>query len=135
MVEHLGAPSPGAHSPGAQSPGAPVPTGDVAGSPSVTAAWPAKAADAVDLVVDTIHDKAIRPLILAGRVIVFGLLIAALSTMLTVVLSIALVRLLDVYAFGHRVWASDALLGFVFTVVGLGAWSLRSRRSGAAENR
>lgn len=116
---------------GASSPGASPARGADTPSTSATAAWPAKAADAVDLVVDTIHDKAIRPLLLVGRALVFGLVIAALGTLLAVVLAIALVRLLDVYAFGHRVWASDALLGFVFTVAGLGAWSMRTRRSAA----
>lgn len=99
--------------------------------PEITSAWPAKAADAVELVVDTIHDKAIRPVVLAGRALVFGLLILALGVLLAAVLSVGLVRLLDVYAFGHRVWASDALLGFVFTVAGLAAWSLRTKRTGA----
>ncbi|MHB1583247.1 MAG: hypothetical protein ACYCU7_06715 [Acidimicrobiales bacterium] len=121
--------------PGTSSPGAAPPRGADTPSSSATAAWPAKAVDAVDLVVDTVHDKVIRPLVLVGRAVVFGLLIAALGTLLVVVVSIALIRLLDVYAFGHRVWASYALVGFVFTVAGLGAWSLRTRRSGAADAR
>jgi len=123
--------------PGATAPGGPPSLSAAGASPPTTpsAAWPAKAVDAIDLVVDTIHDKAIRPLVLVGRAVVFGLLIAALGSLVAVALSIALIRLLDVYAFGHRVWASYALVGFVFTVAGLGAWSLRTRRSSAADAR
>ena len=72
------------------------------------AEWPKKAADTVDLVVDTIHDKAIRPVLLAARIVVFGLLIAVLSSVVLVLLSVGLLRLLDVYAFAGRVWLSYA---------------------------
>lgn len=92
---------------------------------------PRKAADAVQLVVDTIHDKAIRPAVLVTRVIVFGLVVAALGALLIVMASIAVVRLLDVYAFGHRVWLSYIVLGGVLTFAGLGAWTLRAAHSPA----
>jgi len=87
--------------------------------------WPIKAVDAVDLVVDTIHDKAVRPILLAVRVMVFGLLVAALALVVLVLLSIGLLRLLDVYAFSGRVWISYAVLGGVFTLAGLFTWSRR----------
>ncbi len=90
--------------------------------------WAAKAADNVDLVVDLVHDKAIRPIILAARVVVFGLLIAVMAIVLTVLLSIGLVRLLDVYAFSGRVWASYYLISFVFVALGSIAWVLRTPR-------
>jgi hypothetical protein len=93
------------------------------------AEWPKKAADTVDLVVDTIHDKAIRPVLLAARIVVFGLLIAVLSTVVLVLLSVGLLRLLDVYAFPGRVWLSYAVVGGVFTVVGLLAWTKRTSRA------
>ena len=50
---------------------------------------------------------------------------------LCVLLSIALVRLLDVYTFGHHVWASEALVGAVLSAMGLAAWSMRHARHGA----
>jgi len=93
--------------------------------------WPEKAVDLVDLVVDTIRDKIVRPIILVGRTIVFGLLIAALITVVAVVLSVALLRLLDVYLFAHHVWASYAVLGALFTIVGLWAWAKRTPRADA----
>lgn len=90
--------------------------------------WPAKAADLVELVVDTIHDKAIRPLALVARVAVFGLLVGALSVLVLALLAVGFVRLLDVYAFGGRVWISYFAIGAVFTLGGLAAWSRRTVR-------
>lgn len=90
--------------------------------------WPKKAADTVEMVVDTIHDKAIRPAALIARAVVFGILVAALAALLVVMLAIASVRVLDVYLFGRQVWASYCLVGGLLTLAGLGAWSLRSPR-------
>ncbi len=93
---------------------------------SLPADWPKKAADAVDLAVDTIHDKAIRPVFLVARTIAFGVLVAVLALAVVVWLSVGFVRLLDVYVVGGRVWISYAVLGGLFTVAGLVAWSRRS---------
>jgi len=109
-------------------PGAPKPTGLSA----ATAEWPKKAADAVDLVVATIHDKAIRPVLLVARAIVFGLLVAVLSFVVLTLISVGLLRLLDVYVFPGRVWASYAVLGLVFSAGGVWAWSRRSAGVGDA---
>jgi hypothetical protein len=46
-----------------------------------------------------------------------------------VFVSIALIRLLTVYAFDGRVWASDLLVGAVFVLIGLVAWTQRSART------
>lgn len=89
---------------------------------------PRRAADAVQLLVDTIHDKAVRPAVLATRAIVFGLLIAAVGTVLVVVGSIAVLRLFDVYVFGHRVWLSYLVLGGALTLAGFAAWTRRTAR-------
>ncbi len=107
------------------------------GSAAMAADWPRKAADAVDLVVDTIHDKAIRPALLAARAVVFGLSWWPCSCLVVLVLlSVGLVRLLDVYAFGGRVWASYALLGGIFCAgraAGRGPGAPRRRPARAAE--
>jgi uncharacterized membrane protein YdjX (TVP38/TMEM64 family) len=96
--------------------------------------WPSKAVDLVDLVVDTIRDKVVRPIILVGRTIVFGLLIAAVVVVVAVVAAVALLRLLDVYVFGSHVWASYAVLGALFSAAGLFAWSKRTDRSAAEDS-
>lgn len=99
-----------------------------AAATEAAAELPRKAADAIQLLVDTIHDKAVRPAVLATRAIVFGLLVAALGLLLAVVGSIALLRIFDVYVFGQRVWLSYVVLGGALTLAGLGAWTRRTAR-------
>ncbi len=106
--------------------GEPWPADRGAPGSEITAQWPKKAADVIDLVVDTVHDKFIRPVLIAARAIVFGLLIATLLLVLMILLSVALIRLLDVYVFPGRVWASYLLLGALFCAAGLFAWYQRS---------
>ncbi len=110
------------------------PAGDTssAGPSASQADWPAKVADTIEDVVDAVGDRVVRPLILAARGIVFGVIIATMALVLSVVLAIAVVRLLDVYAFGGRVWASDAVLGALLVIGGAFAWSRRTAR-GAEE--
>ena len=91
----------------------------------IPADWPARTADTIEATVEIVHDKVVRPLLLVARAVVFGILVAAMALGLFVLLSVAVVRLLDVYAFPGRVWASEALVGALFSLMGLGAWSLR----------
>jgi hypothetical protein len=107
-------------------------TGDASSESRLGADWPAKAADMIEMAVDTLFDRVVRPALVAVRAVVFGLLIAVTAIVLLVALSVALIRLLDVYVFDGRVWASDALLGALLTVAGVFAWSQRApRRTGA----
>jgi hypothetical protein len=85
----------------------------------------------VEDVVNAVHDRVVRPLILAARAVVFGILVATMVLVLAVLFSVAVVRLLDVYAFGGRAWASELVVGGLLTLGGLAAWS--RRRSGDAE--
>ena len=101
--------------------------------PLASAEWPARLADLVEAVVTALHDKVVRPLLLVARAVVFGLVVAAMALVIAVLGSIAIVRLLDTYAFGRRVWASDLVVGGFVTLVGLLAWS--RRRAGRAEER
>ena len=106
-----------------ESPTAPVAPG------TSDSEWPSHAADLIEQVVASVHDRAIRPLIIAARGIVFGLLIATMLLVLGVLGSVAAIRLLDVYVFGSRVWASYTVMGALFTGAGLMAWSRRQRSS------
>ena len=92
--------------------------------------WSERAVDTVDQVLDVVHDKVVRPAILLGRAAVFGLLVAVVTLVILVLVAIAVVRLLDVYAFSDRVFASDALFGVVLCLGGFAAWSRRTRRAG-----
>jgi hypothetical protein len=94
--------------------------------------WPATVAKGVDDVVSAIQDKAIRPILLAVRYVVYGVLILTMALLLMLFASIALIRVLDNYAFGHRVWASYALVGAILAGGGLFAWSKRSPRGSEA---
>ena len=97
-----------------------------AAAADAAAELPRRAADLVQLVVDTIHDKAVRPAVLATRALVFGLLVAALGIVVVVVGSIAILRIFDVYVFGRQVWLSYIVLGGVLTLAGLATWTRRT---------
>ena len=86
---------------------------------------PTKGADLVDTLVTLLRDKTVRPLTLATRAIVFGIIIFAATIVTVTLLSIALIRLLTVYAFDGRVWLSDLVVGAVFVIGGVVAWSQR----------
>lgn len=96
-----------------------------------SADWQARAADTVESLVGALHNKVIRPLLIVARALVFGILIAACALVVVVVVSVALVRFLNVYAFSGRTWASEAVVGIVLTALGLVAWTLRNSRSSA----
>jgi hypothetical protein len=86
---------------------------------------PTRGADMVDTLVTLLRDKTVRPLTLATRAIVFGIIVFAASVVTVVLVSITLIRLLTVYAFSGRVWLSDLVVGVLFVVAGLLAWSQR----------
>ncbi|HEX3460247.1 MAG TPA: hypothetical protein VHT49_05025 [Acidimicrobiales bacterium] len=99
--------------------------------PSGAGDWPARGADLVETLVSLLRDKTVRPLTLVARAVVFGVIVFAAAVTTVTLLSIALVRLLTVYAFSGRVWASDFFIGAVFIAVGVIAWTLRSDRGSA----
>jgi hypothetical protein len=94
---------------------------------------PTRGADLVDSLVELLTDKTVRPLTLVTRAIVFGIIVFAASVVTIVLVSIALIRLLTVYAFDGRVWLSDLVVGVVFVIVGVVAWSRRSDPSAGSE--
>jgi hypothetical protein len=96
---------------------------------------PTRGADLVDTLVELLRDKTVRPLTLATRAVVFGIIVFAASVVTITLLSIALIRLLTVYAFNGRVWLSDLVVGAVFVVAGIVAWSKRvDSTAGAGES-
>ena len=96
-----------------------------------TADWPVRAADAVDRVVDTIRDRAVRPVLVGARAVVFGLVLLVVAVVLVVVGSVGFIRFLDVYLWPGKVWASYFLLGFLFVAIGAFFWTKRSGRPAA----
>jgi hypothetical protein len=86
---------------------------------------PVRGADLVDKLVELLRDKTVRPLTLVTRAVVYGLIVFAASLIVVILVSIALIRLLTVYAFDGRVWLSDLVVGALFVIAGLVAWSRR----------
>jgi hypothetical protein len=125
--------APSARPPAATPPvQAPAPAPGPGSSTLSEAEWPAKVADTIEEVVGAVHDRVVRPLTLVARGLVFGIIISVMALLLCVLMVIAIIRLLDVYAFGGRVWASDALLGVLLVAGGAYTWTKRGTR-GAEE--
>ncbi len=83
----------------------------------------ARALDTVDTVVDTVHDKAIRPALVAVRSIVFGVIIAVVGIALIVIFWITLIRV-GVIA-GRQVWRSYLVIGLILSAIGALLYSRR----------
>ena len=84
-----------------------------------------RALGALDHGLDVVHDKVLRPIILAGRAVAYGLVVALAAVVLVVVLVIGVMRLLDVYAFAGRDWLSYAVVGALSLATGLVIWRRR----------
>lgn len=84
-----------------------------------------RALHSFDHVLDVVHDRVLRPILLAGRAIAFGFIILLAALVLVCVLIIGLVRFFDIYFFASRQWLTYAVLGLLFVVVGLVIWRRR----------
>ena len=82
-----------------------------------------RALDAVDTVVATVNDKAIRPAIVAARGLVFGVVIAVVGLTTLVLFCVGFIRLTTIA--GHRIWASYIVLGLILSAVGALLYSRR----------
>jgi hypothetical protein len=78
-----------------------------------------------DRVLDIVHDKVLRPILLAGRAIAFGFIILLAVLVLVVALLIGLIRFLDVYCFAGREYITYASVGFISVVAGMIIWRKR----------
>lgn len=95
--------------------------------------WTDQAADAVESIVLSIKQKTTVPLTTIARGLVYGLVIAALGAVVMVLMAVSAVRVLTVYlpvgrvnGNHHRVWVADLIVGGIFTLVGMFAWSKRT---------
>jgi hypothetical protein len=95
--------------------------------PSTTGSdWTVQVADTIESVVGSIRDKTAVPAETIARAVVYGILIAVMGGAAFVLFTAALVRLLDNWL---RVWAIYAILGGLFTVIGLFLWRKRRPRA------
>ncbi len=82
-----------------------------------------RALDAVDAVVATVNDKAVRPAIVAARGVVFGVVIAVVGIATVVLFCVGFIRVTTIA--GHKVWASYLVLGGLFSILGAVLYSRR----------
>jgi hypothetical protein len=80
----------------------------------------ARALDTIDTVVATVNDKAVRPVVVAARGVVFGVVITVVGLSVAVLACVAFLRLTVAYTipFDHKVWISYLVLGALFSLVG-----------------
>ena len=91
--------------------------------PSTDPDWTVQATDTIESVVTTIRDKTVVPVTTVARGIVYGLVAGVLGVAALILVTIVLIRFLDVYLPFHpharRVWVTDAGIGGIFTLAGL----------------
>ncbi len=84
-----------------------------------------KALGSLDHLLDLVHDKVLRPILLVGRTIAFAFVLLLVALVFVIALIIGVVRLLNVYLFANHVWITYALVGAVSLAVGLVIWRRR----------
>jgi LPXTG-motif cell wall-anchored protein len=84
-----------------------------------------RALQSFDHVLDIVHDKVLRPLLIAGRAVAFGFIVLLAALVLICVLVIAVIRLLNVYLFAGHEWITYAIVGAAFLLAGLVIWRRR----------
>src|SRR5215471_201308 len=87
--------------------------------------WASRTADSIERVVLAVRDRTTRPILLAGRALVYGLLAVIVGIAAIVLLSILLVRTLTVLT--GKAWLAELILGAVFSIVGIVLLILRRR--------
>lgn len=94
--------------------------------------WPVEVADRIESVVGTVRSKTTVPAFMAARAVVYGAVLGVLGAALAVLVTIAVVRVLDVYLpfhpIGRRVWVVDAGASAIFLAVGAFMWRRRRPR-------
>ena len=81
--------------------------------------WPSKVANAVEGVAETVRSKAVRPLEMVARAIVYGIVVAFVGLVLAILVAVGTIRVLNVYLFAGQEWASYLIVGGIFLLGGL----------------
>jgi len=84
-----------------------------------------KALRSFDHVLDVVHDRVLRPLLIAGRTIAFGFVFILMALVVVTALVIGLIRLFNVYLFAGREWLTYGVVGILSLVTGLIIWRRR----------
>ena len=78
-----------------------------------------------DRFMDALHDRVLRPIMLAGRFVAYGFILLLLSVVVVGALVIGVVRFATVYLFAQHVWITYLVIGAVSLGVGLIIWRRR----------
>ena len=84
-----------------------------------------KAFESFEHVLDVVHDRILRPILVAGRTIAFGFILLLIALVLLIVLVIGIIRLLNVYLFAGHEWLSCLIVGGALVITGLIIWRRR----------
>jgi hypothetical protein len=78
-----------------------------------------------DHVLDIVHDKVLRPILLAGRVIAYGFIIVLAALVLIAVLLIGIIRFVNVYLFAGHEYITYLSVGALSILAGMFIWRRR----------
>ncbi len=84
-----------------------------------------RALGGLDHLLDVLHDKVLRPIILAGRAVAYGFVILLMGLLVGIVSLVALIRLLDSYAFEAHQWITYLVTAAIFLGAGAFIWRMR----------
>ncbi|HVF31676.1 MAG TPA: hypothetical protein VM933_01455 [Acidimicrobiales bacterium] len=89
--------------------------------------WTVQVADTIESVVGSVRDKTAVPLETIARALVYGILLGTMGVTALVLTTIVAVRLLSLVL---EVWAAYAIIGGLFTLLGLFLWRKRRAPNG-----
>lgn len=89
--------------------------------------WAADAAGRIEDVVSAIKAKTVDRLVRVARLVVYGLVAAAMGIAAAVLATVGSIRLLDVWV-PRGVWLPDLIVGTIFSLTGLFLWSRRTAK-------
>ena len=87
--------------------------------------WTADLLDRLDHYIEVVRSNTTDRLVKVARLLVFGLITAILGTMAGIIALIAVIRVLDI-VLPREVWLPYIVLGAIFLVAGLFAWSKKT---------
>ena len=104
------------------TPATPTPT-----SGTTSPDWTVQVADTIESVVGSVRDKTAVPLETIARALVYGIVLGTMGVTALVLFTVIAVRLLSLVL---EVWAAYAIIGGLFTALGLFLWRKRRAPSG-----
>jgi hypothetical protein len=79
----------------------------------------------LDRLLDAVHDRIVRPLLLVTRYLAFGFVLFTLATVALVAGLLGLIRFGNVFIFQGLVWLNYLVVGALSTIIGLVIWRRR----------